>query len=230
MSFFAKHKTFWKIFLGLCAVGVCIALLWLSLNLIVVGSTKDDILSVEDAAALSDIDCILVLGCRVYEDGTPSAMLYDRVSRGIELYKQGAAGKLLMSGDHGRHGYDEVNTMKDLALAENVPSQDVFMDHAGFSTYESMVRAKEVFQAERVLIVTQEYHLPRAIYIAKSLGLEAYGCPSDLRTYGLRTQVTQDIRESIARCKDFFFCLFKPDPTYLGEAIPIWGDGNLTND
>ena len=177
---------------------------------------------------LEDIDCIIVLGCQVKEDGTLSHMLRDRLSRGVELYQMGAAPKLLMSGDHGRKAYNEVGAMKQYAIDNGVPSEDVFMDHAGFSTYETVYRAKEVFQARRVIIVTQQYHLYRALYIADSLGLEAYGVSADHRTYAGQTM--RDIREVLARVKDFAMCIFEPKPTYLGEEIPITGNGDLTND
>ncbi|MBR2731644.1 MAG: YdcF family protein [Clostridia bacterium] len=172
-------------------------------------------------------DCILVLGCGA-RGGVPSPMLEDRLLRGIELYEAGAAPKLLMSGDHGQKEYDEVNVMKDFAIGQGVPSSDVFMDHAGFSTYESMVRAQQVFQAQRVLIVTQGYHLPRAIYDARRLGLEADGVAADLRPY--MGQTFRNLREILARDKDILWTLFRPAPTYLGEAIPISGDGDRTND
>ena len=181
-----------------------------------------------DAEQLENIDCILVLGCGVREDGTPSAMLEDRLRRGVELYKAGIAPKILMSGDHGQTNYDEVNTMKQYAIDAGVPSEDIFMDHAGFSTYESMHRAKTVFCAEKILIVTQEYHLYRAIYAARALGLEAYGVACDYRAYS--GQLYRDIREILARDKDFFTAIFKPEPTYGGEIIPVFGNGDLTND
>jgi len=155
-------------------------------------------------------------------------MLFDRLMRGVELYGLGAAPKLLMSGDHGRKEYDEVAAMKQFAIDEGIPSEDVFMDHAGFSTYESIYRAKEIFQADRILIVTQEYHLYRALYIANQLGVEAYGVASDYHTYA--GQLMRDFREMLARVKDCATCIFKPEPTYLGDAIPVFGDGNLTND
>ncbi len=188
-------------------------------------SAKKYILDPNEAG--EDYDCILVLGCGVY--GTaPSHMLEDRLLRGIELYKNGVSDRLLMSGDHGRTNYDEVNVMKTFAVDAGVPSENVFMDHAGFSTYESMYRARDVFKAKKILIVTQEYHLYRAIYDARALGLEAYGVVSMPRTYA--GQAYRDIREILARDKDFFWSLFKPKPTYLGEAIPVQGNGDLTND
>lgn len=187
-----------------------------------------NILTDEQAAQLEDVDCILVLGCLVRDDGIPSDMLTDRLTRGISLYQMGAAPKLLMSGDHGRTEYDEVNTMKRFAVDSGISDEDIFMDHAGFSTYESIYRAKEIFQADRIIIVSQEYHLYRAIYIAQSLGLEAYGVASDYRTYS--GQSARDFREVLARVKDFGTSIFHPKPTYLGEVIPISGNGNLTND
>ena len=133
------------------------------------------LLSAAQAAELKGVDCILVLGCQVLDDGTPSLMLRDRLDTAIALYEAGAAPKLLMSGDHSREDYDEVGAMKRYAMAAGVPSEDIFLDHAGFSTYESIYRAKALFGAEKILIVTQEYHLYRAVYIAQKLGLEAWG-------------------------------------------------------
>ncbi len=212
------------IFICLASLGVTLIF---SVNFHVKSAVKDRIISPEDVKNLEKADCIIVLGCKVHSDGTLSHMLRDRLLRAIELYKSGVAPKLLMSGDHGSDGYDEVNAMKQFAIENGVPSEDVFMDHAGFSTYETVYRAKEIFKAERVVIVTQEYHLYRALYIADRFDIEGYGVPSDLNTYA--GQYKRDLREVIARCKDFLTCIFKPEPTYLGEAIPVFGDGNVTN-
>lgn len=214
-----------SIFLCLCILGITTLTV---INAIVKGTAGDQILSSGEAAKLEDIDCILVLGCFVKGDGRPSDMLHDRLTRGVELYNLGAAPKLLMSGDHGRVEYDEVAAMKQFAIDQGIASENVFMDHAGFSTYESIYRAKEIFQADKILIVTQEYHLYRALYIANQLGVEAYGVSSDYHTYV--GQFMRDLREVLARVKDCATCVFKPKPTYLGDAIPIFGDGNLTND
>ena len=214
-----------SILAGLVVLGVTALF---SLNAMVKSATKDNILSVEEASKLQDVDCILVLGCGIHDDGSPSSMLQDRLRRSVELYEAGAASRLLMSGDHGRTGYDEVDAMKSFAVEAGIPSENVFMDHAGFSTYESMVRAKEIFQAEKIIIVTQEYHLYRAMYIGQQMGMEVYGVSSDYRRY--RNQDNMNTREVLARAKDVFSCICWPEPTYLGETIPIWGDGNLTND
>lgn len=186
------------------------------------------IVTPEEACAMG-ADCILVLGAGVWGEGEnayPSPMLADRLETALALYELGASEKLLMSGDHGQSNYDEVNVMKDFALARGVSSEDVFMDHAGFSTYESMYRARDVFLARKIIIVSQGYHLYRAVYIARALGLNACGVSADLQPYA-REQY-YEMREVLARCKDFFMVIFQPKPTYLGEAIPVSGDGSLT--
>ena len=212
----------------LMLISVTGVLLVFGVNAYVKGSSRDYIITPEQAVALNDVDCIIVLGCLVKNNGEPSDMLSDRIQRGIELYNQGASPKIIMSGDHGTVEYDEVNTMKQVAVESGIPSSDVFMDHAGFSTYESIYRAKEIFGAEKIIIVTQEYHLYRALYIARALGIEAYGVDADYRTYW--GQAKRDLREVLARCKDFATVIFKPEPTYLGDKILISGDGDLTND
>ena len=189
--------------------------------------TAEKILTAEEAAK-QEADCILVLGCGVRPDGTPSLMLQDRLETGIALYEDGAAPKLLMSGDHGRKEYDEVNLMKEYALERGVPSEDVFMDHAGFSTYESMYRARDIFCAEKVIVVSQRYHLPRALYVAEKLGMEACGVPAQDVEY--RGQAYREFREMLARAKDFCTAMLQLPPQYLGEEIPISGNGDLTND
>lgn len=211
---------------------ICLAVIGIGVvfgvNFYVKGVGGDTTLTSEQAAKLENVDCIIVLGCQVKDDGTPSDMLKDRLTRGIELYELGAAPKLLMSGDHGREDYDEVGTMKQYAIDAGIPSEDIFMDHAGFSTYETVYRAKEIFGADKVIIVTQEYHLYRALYIAEKLGVEAYGVASDYHTYA--GQSIRECREILARCKDFVTTIFKPEPTHMGEAIPVSGNGDITND
>ncbi len=217
-----------KTIIFLLVVSIIVGIYALIINGYVVSSAKKQIISSEEAATLTDVDCIIVLGCLVRPGGKPSDMLADRLRRGVELYESGAAPKLLMSGDHGQKEYNEVAAMKQYALDAGIESNDIFMDHAGFCTYDSIYRAKEVFKAKKVIIVTQEYHLSRALLIARKLGLEAVGVASDYHTYG--GQTFRDIREIVARNKDFLYTIFKPKPKYLGEAISIQGDGNLTQD
>ncbi len=195
----------------------------LGINHYVKSSAEEYIVDADETD--SDFDCILVLGCKVNGD-SPSLMLRDRLSQGVGLYGI-ASDRILMTGDHGRDGYDEVGVMKAYAEERGVPSEDIFEDHAGFSTYESMYRAKEVFRAKKILIVTQEYHLYRAIYDARALGLDAYGVIAEpSMDYG--NQLYFDFREVLARNKDFVFSIVKPKPTYLGDAIPISGNGEAT--
>ena len=196
-------------------------------NFIVVGKVKNDIISLEEAESLADTDCAVILGAGV-RNGEPTPMLKDRLLTGIDLYKSGAVKKLIMSGDHGSKDYDEVNIMKSFAVDNGVPDEDIFMDHAGFSTYETVYRAKEIFEADNIIIVSQKYHLYRALYIAEKLDVKAVGVSADRRTYS--GQKMRDLREILARDKDFFNCIIKPEPTYLGEKIPVSGNGNLTND
>ncbi len=215
-----------KLVVPVLILGILGAGLVFGINGYVVRSTAKQILTPEDAATQEGVDCILVLGCYVHENGQPSAMLSDRLQQGVALYDAGAAAKLLMSGDHGQTGYDEVNAMRQYALDAGVPASDVFMDHAGFSTYESIYRARDIFGARKIIIVSQKYHLHRALHIANALGLEAYGVAADYRNYS--GQLARDIREILARNKDFVTGITKPKPTFLGDAIPIFGDGNLT--
>ncbi len=218
-------KMFKKLIISVICIGLVCSAAVLGINFYVVKSSEKYILDMDNAG--DGYDCVLVLGCGVWGD-RPSHMLEDRLLVGIELCKNGASNKLLMSGDHGREEYDEVNVMKKFATDRGLASEDVFMDHAGFSTYESMYRARDIFKAKKVLIVTQEYHLYRAIFIARKLGLDAYGVTSDLRDYG--GQIFRDIREILARNKDLVYTILQPEPTYLGEAIPVQGNGNATND
>lgn len=182
------------------------------------------------SSEVANADAIMVLGAYVYPNGTVSAMLNDRLTVGYELYVQGKAPKLIVSGDHGRTDYDEVNSMKSFLKDKGVPNKDVFMDHAGFSTYESMYRARDIFKVQKVIIVTQGYHLMRAVYVARALGMDAYGVASDRRDYGQAMKMYK-LREIAARNKDFLWAnVFKPKPTFLGDEIPVFGDGKATDD
>lgn len=196
------------------------------INLYIVRITKSQIKTIKEIDS-NDIDCIVILGAGV-RGNSPSPMLEDRLITGMYLYNQGISNKIIVSGDHGKEYYDEVNVMKDYLLENEIPSENIFMDHAGFSTYDSIYRTKEIFQAHKVIIVTQEYHLYRALYIAKELDIDAYGVVANRREYNF--QLKRDIREIAARVKDFIKTIFKPDPKYLGETIPVSGNGNVTND
>ena len=218
-----KLHTILAVFIALCFLGI---LAVAGINIYMIAFSNERKMSSQEAAQLKDVDCIMVLGCGVRGD-SPTPLLADRLQRGVEVFELEAAPKILMSGDHGQEDYDEVNVMKQYALDAGISETDIFMDHAGFSTYESMYRAKEVFGIDKMIIVTQDYHLSRAVYIANKRGIEAYGVASDNRSF--IGQLGRDSREVLARVKDMFTTVLKPKPTYLGEAIPISGDGTATN-
>jgi len=223
----SKKLNFKNVLLLLIFASIIVFASILAINTYVKSSVKDKIITVVESSDL-DVDCILVLGAGVWGNDRPSPMLEDRLLQAIELYENEASDRLLMSGDHGRKEYDEVNIMKGFAVDRAIPPEHVFMDHAGFSTYESLYRTRDIFKANKVIIVTQKYHMYRALYIAEKLGIEAYGVASDPRLYA--GQESRELREILARVKDFFKCILKPEPAYLGDSIPISGDGNLTND
>ncbi len=222
-----REKRGKRLLRALLVLGAAGAALLLAINLYVKGTTAGQIVTAREAAAFR-ADCILVLGAGVRDDGTPSRMLADRLSAAAGLYEAGVSDRLLMSGDHGRSDYDEVNVMKGAAVAAGIPSEAVFMDHAGFCTYDSLYRARDIFQVQRVVIVTQEYHLYRALYIARALGLEAVGVAAPGGVYS--GQAYREAREALARVKDTMTAFFQPQPRILGEAIPVSGNGDVTND
>ena len=215
-------KTISKIIMFL----ICILIIGtISINLYMTNYSNKYIIDIDSYKELKDLDCIIVLGSGMVGD-KPTPILEDRLIKGIELYNLGITDKILMSGDHGRVEHDEVNLMKKYAIEKSIPSNNIFMDHAGFSTYETMYRAKEIFKVKKVVLVTQEYHMYRSIYIARKMGIEAYGVITD----NIKGDKYREAREVLARNKDFFNVMIKPKPKYLGEEIPITGDGNLTND
>ncbi len=206
----------------LVVVGIIIVL---GINLFVKNSVKDKI--VDENSLDKNYDAILVLGAGL-RNGKPSPVLKDRLDMAYKLYEDGYSEKIIVSGDHGKKYYDEVNVMKNYLLDKGIDSNNIFMDHAGFSTYDSVYRAKEIFLANKIIIVTQQFHLYRSLYIAKQLKLDAVGVSATLRDYS--GSVKFEIREILARDKDFVKSIFKPEPKYLGDTISVFGDGNATND
>lgn len=182
------------------------------------------VVTAEEAPA---VDAILILGARVYSSGAPSPLLQDRLDYGYELYTQGKANRIIVSGDHGAKEYDEVNAMKNYLLAKGVSQEHIFLDHAGFNTYDSMYRAKEIFQVNSLIVCTQEFHMPRALYIARRLGLDAYGYAApDKAIYHM---AYNNFREKLAQVKAFLETdILHRKPKYLGNVIPIQGSGLLT--
>ncbi|MBP7401712.1 MAG: YdcF family protein [Clostridia bacterium] len=174
-------------------------------------------------------DCILVLGAQVRSDGSVSPMLADRLETALVLYRAGVSDRILVSGDHGTEYYDEVNAMRNYLLERGVPSGHVFMDHAGFDTYDSLYRARDVFEVRSCVVVTQGFHLKRALFIAGEIGLDARGVDAALGVYGREGYYR--FREVFARTKAWLECrVLDARPAFLGPVIPITGDGNVTVD
>lgn len=197
-------------------------------NLIVCSSSAGKIYNREEISNLpNDFDCILVLGAGVYADGTPTPMLNDRLVVACEAYEAGCSDRMIMSGDHLYADYNEPGAMKSFAVEQGISSKVIFLDHAGISTYDSIYRAIKLYGAEKILIVTQKYHLYRAIYLANSLGAEAYGVSANLRRYFGQPKYT--VREWVARVKDTMLSIAKPEATYMGEKFDLSGDGDITN-
>lgn len=219
-------KVVGRLLAAVLAIAFAVVLVFAGTNAKAILTTQDDIVD-QQAAASFDADAIIVLGASVYPDGTPSGILQDRLDDGIALYFAGAAPKIIMSGDNGTESYNECWAMKQYAISQGVPSEDVFCDHAGFSTYETMYRARHVFGAERIVVATQTYHLYRALYDAQGVGMEAIGVPSDYGEYA--NQSWYDIREVFARTKDFFQVLFSVPSTFVGDPISLDQSGDVTD-
>ena len=198
MRFLKKHL---RLLLIPIVLAVICAVFVLTVNLIVVGSVRDGV--GETFAEGGDV-CAVVLGAKVHEGGRLSDMLRDRMDTAIALYQNGSVQKLLLSGD-GSGEWSEVKYMKLYAIENGVDEEDILEDPEGYSTYETMQRAKELYGLEKIIAVTQTYHLYRAMYIAEDLGLEAKGASADLDIYS--GQLYRDIREVLARVKDFGLCL-----------------------
>jgi len=181
-----------------------------------------------DATPVPGRPVAIVFGAKAWSSG-PSSVLKDRLDAGIRLYRLGTVKKLLLSGDHGRHEYGEVNTMRRYALERGVEDVDIFLDHAGFRTYDTLYRARDVFGLRSAVLVTSEFHLPRALYTGKRLGLDVVGLVSDARTY--RSWLWNDCREFLARTLAWVQVnVTRPMPRHLGPAIDITGDGRATHD
>ncbi len=173
-------------------------------------------------------DCIIVLGAGIVGN-RPSISLANRLDKAIEVYNLGHTKKILVSGDHGESSYDEVNVMRNYLLEKGIPKDDIFMDHAGFSTYDSMYRARSVFKVSKAVVVTQSLHLRRALYIGNKMGIDVMGVEAENST--AKSTAFQSIREYPARVKAFLQCeILHSKPKYLGDVIPITGSGTVTED
>ena len=196
-----KTRKVLKILSIAVVIGLILVLIGACINLYVIHTGGKRIYSVK-AMRGSHADCILVLGAGLKPDGRPSDMLRDRFSFACDLWQEGVSDTVLISCDRASESYDEVTAMKNYLLAHGVPEEAILEDPMGYSTSESLIRAKEVYGYENIVVVTQRYHLYRALYVAEKIGLDAKGVNSDPFTY--RGQVLRDMREFAARVKDFF--------------------------
>lgn len=194
-------------------------------QLVVVAGTRSAIYSAKDVPPAY---VVIVPGASVLRNGTPSDILADRLTVAASLYATGKAEKVLVSGDNGQEGYDEVNVMRRFLLDKDVAPEDIFLDHAGFDTYDTMYRARHVFGITDAIVVTQRYHLYRALFVASHLGINATGVSSDLQPY--IKQPWFSARETLSRVKAVVDVLTGAKPGYLGDPIDIRGDGRVTWD
>ena len=216
-----------KIFKTAFIWGIILCIILLAVNIYVTTHSKQYIYDFCNPDLLpNDADCIIVLGAGLKKDGTPNHMLQDRLDVALELYNAGICKKMLLTGDHGTETYDEVNAMKKYVIDNGVDIECVYLDHAGFSTYDSIYRAKNIFGVKKAIVVTQKYHLYRAVYIANKIGINISGMNSDKRSY--IGQEAREIRETLARLKDYFSVIFNVKPKYMGEKIDINSSSALT--
>lgn len=163
----------------------------------------------------------ILLGASVYSSGQLSPLLEERAETALELYRSGKVRKILVTGDNSTPMYNEVLPTREYLLKADVPAEDIFVDFAGFNTYDSVYRAREIFGVDQAFVVSQGFHLPRAVFAARKIGLNAYGVPAGEGRY----LVKNNIREVFAIAKTFFEVVLGLDPHFLGPNIPIEGDG-----
>lgn len=199
-----------KIFKYILIVLIVIILVPVIINFYVILSTKNRIVS-GDSELLTDIDYIVILGAGIRR-GKPSPMLEDRLKTGISLYNNDISNKILITGDHMNDDYDEVTVMKNYLLEHGIPEEDIITDNYGISTYDSIYRVKNVYKSNKVVIVSQRYHLYRALFLSDNLDLKSYGVEADLRYY--YGQWYREIREILARNKDFIKGIIKSKAVY----------------
>lgn len=165
-----------------------------------------------------------MLGAAILPSGEISQIFKDCADAASVLYAQGIVDRILVSGDDGTTTHNEVNPAREYLMASGVPSEAIFLDHAGFDTYSSMYRARDVFRVKSSIITTQSFHLPRAVYIARRMGIDAYGFPANQHEYGIKN----NFRELLADVKAVGNLIFFREPKFLGEEIPITGDSGIS--
>jgi SanA protein len=221
----SKRRTLLWALVGIGALVLLAGLVVLVTNLVITRSARGHIVQSPDEAPQAQV--AIVLGARIWVDGTPMDMLGDRLETGVRLYEQGKVDKILLSGEHEQVPYNQVDSMLEYVVRRGVPEEDVFTDNAGLSTYDTMYRARDVFAVTSALIVTQDFHLSRAVYTARHLGLDAIGVVADLQSY--RDEAPNAAREILARVNAIIeLHITHPRPSELGESVPITGDGRAS--
>lgn len=205
---------------------VSVILAVIILHLTITNDSKE--LIYKDASTVPSAYTVIVLGASVRPDGSLSPILKDRVDTALELYQTKKVKRILVSGDHGQVEYDEVNAMKSYLMEQGVPIEDIFLDHAGFDTYDSMYRAQRIFQVDTAIVVTQDFHLPRAVYIGNKMDMRVYGVSADKRVYPSNDHLQR--REWLANLKAWYELNIDQRPTYEGDVIPITGNSALSHD
>ena len=215
-----RQKRFFIIAASIFLVGILFAA---GINLYIINYAKPFIYT--NITSLPESYTVIIPGAKVYENNI-SDVVRDRIEAGVDCVNHSKAQRILISGDHGRTDYDEVNQMRlYMQRIYNVQPDIIFMDHAGFSTYETMYRARDIFCVNDAVVVTQKFHLARSVYIGRKLGLNIVGYEApELTGYSKQTHTNWNTREALARIKAFFMVLLNSKPTYLGEQIPITGN------
>ena len=203
-------KTYKKILLVLGVILLTVFVYAMGINYYVKYTVMDRI---KDTDEIKDVDTIIVLGAKVHDDGRLSLMLKDRLDKTIEVYNKLDIKKVIVSGDSEHKDYDETTKMKEYLINNGIPEESIVVDIYGLSTYDSIYRLKNVYDVNKTIIITQKYHLYRALYIANSLGIDVYGIPSGGEDYF--GQTARELREILARNKDFLTSLFNVESSYL---------------
>ena len=198
-----------------CAFVLALVFLFvLSVNINIVVNTSDNIYNISDLESIdNDYDCILILGAGVRKDGTATPMLNDRLLTGITAFESNKSQVVFVTGDSESESYTETVTMKNVLVGQGIDENAIISDGYGLSTYESIWRAKNVYGFKKILIISQKYHLHRAVYIAEKLGLEADGLDAALQGYS--KQPLYSLREYLARIKDLIYTEMQPHPQYV---------------
>lgn len=203
----------------------CIIFCLIAINQYMIFQGDKHVHSIAEASTDS-ADAILVLGAGL-KNGKPGKLLSDRLDTAIALYEKGQTKKLIMSGDHRTDMYDEVTAMKEYALAKGVPIDAIYLDHYGVDTYDSLYRAKTVFQVNKLIVVTQKYHLYRALYMGERLGIDVIGVPSHITEFEDKLQ--QDVREFFARVKAVYRLMNNDTSRYESTPVSLEDSGVKTH-